>query len=212
MIMINQLRSVFLLPVVFAMSASFCLAQAGQTTRIEENDPSITYSGNWYTNESRNNSGGSAALTNSTGARAVVTFTGTAITWIGVGDRWNGLATVTIDGQPLKIDSWADTTVYQKVLYTVNGLSIGPHKLSLEINHERGPNGQGSWVWVDAFDVQNGSGVAGGLPAATVGRIENDNPLVTYTGIWYSNTLAVHSGRTAALAVGAACSGHPACN
>src|ERR1041385_4450317 len=109
MIMIYRLRNLFLLPVVFALSAPFCLAQTGRMTRIEEGDPSITYSGNWYTNGNVNNSGGSAAWTNPPGARAVVTFTGTAINWIGVGDRWNGLATVTIDGQPLKIDSWAGT-------------------------------------------------------------------------------------------------------
>ena len=89
------------------------------------------------------------------------------------------------------------------MLFTVSGLSIGPHKLSIEINHERGPNGEGSWVWLDAFDVQEGAGVAGGLPAATVGRIENDNPGVTYTGIWYPNMHAMHSGGTAVLAVGA---------
>jgi hypothetical protein len=170
-------------------------------TRIQEDDPSITYSGNWYTNGSSGNSGSGAALTNATGARAVVTFTGSAISWIGVADRWNGLATVTIDGQPRKVDGWAETTRYQAVLFTVSGLSIGPHKLSIEINHERGPYGEGSWVWLDAFDIENGGGVAG-LPAATVGRIENDNPAVTYYGIWYSNIHSVHSGGTAVLAVG----------
>jgi hypothetical protein len=201
--MICSLRSCFLLLVVFGVSASFCLAQAGPVTRIEQDDPSITYSGHWYKNETPGNSGGSATLTNATGARAVVTFTGRAISWIGVADRWNGLATVTLDGQPRKIDGWAATTRYQTVLFTVSGLSIGPHKLSIEINHERGPNGEGSWVWIDAFDVQDGAGVSGGLPAATVGRIENDNPAVTYTGIWYPNMHPMHSGGTAVLAVGA---------
>jgi len=196
-----RLRNLFILPFVFAISASFCMAQTGAITRIEETDPSIVYSGNWYTNSSTGNSGGGAALTNATGARAVVTFTGRAITWIGVADRWNGLATVTVDGQPYKIDGWGATTHYQAVMFTVNGLAPGPHKLSIEINHERGPNGEGSWVWIDAFDVQDGGAVAGGLPAATVGHIENDNPAVTYTGIWYSNVNSVLSGGTAVLAV-----------
>ena len=200
--MICSLRNFFLLPVVLALSASFCLAQTGQITRIQEDDPSITYSGNWYKNVSPGNSGSGAALTNATGARAVVTFTGRAISWIGVADRWNGLATVILDGQPRKIDGWAENTRYQAMLFTVSGLSIGPHKLSIEINHERGPNGEGSWVWLDAFDIQEGGGVVG-LPAATVGRIENDNPAVTYTGIWYPNMNPVHSGGTAVLAVGA---------
>jgi hypothetical protein len=201
--MMCSLRSVFILPVLLAISASFCLAQTGPVTRIQEDDPSIVYSGNWYKNVSSSNSGSSAALTNATGARAVVTFTGRGISWIGVADRWNGLATVTLDGLPRKIDGWGATTRYQAVMFTVSGLSIGAHKLSIEISHERGPNGEGSWVWLDAFDVQDGAGVPGGLPAATVGRIEDDNPAVTYTGIWYPNLHPMHSGGTAVLAVGA---------
>src|SRR6267378_2302682 len=173
--MICRLRSFFLLLIVFVVSAPFSRAQQGGTTRIEETDPSITYSGTWFTNGGENNSGGSAALTNSTGARAVVTFTGTGISWIGVGDRWNGLATVTLDGQPSKVDGWAETTAYQMVLYSISGLSVGPHKLSIEINHERGPNGEGSWVWIDAFDIQNGKGLSGGVPT--------DKPLP----FWISN-------------------------
>src|SRR6266850_1483513 len=101
--MICRLRSFYLLLVVFAVSAPFTMAQSAGTTRIEETDPSITYSGTWFTNGAEGNSGSSAALTNSTGARAVVTFTGTGISWIGVGDRWNGLATVTFDGRPSRV-------------------------------------------------------------------------------------------------------------
>jgi len=201
--MIRCLRTFFLLLILFMVSASFSIAQSGGVARVEETDPSITYSGTWYTNGSEANSGGSAALTNVAGAQAVVTFTGTGISWIGVGDRWNGLANITLDGQPYTIDGWADSTHYQQVFFTVNGLSSGSHKLSIEVPHQRGPNGEGAWVWIDAFDIQNGGGVSGGIPAATVGRIENDNPALTYTGIWYRNDHPMHSGGSAVLAVGA---------
>lgn len=196
------LRNICLLPAVVAITASLSFAQTGSITRIEENNPSIAYSGNWYTNTGAGNSGGSAALTNATGARAVVTFTGRGISWIGVGDQWNGLATVNVDGQPYKVDGYAPTTRYQMVLFTVNGLALGPHKLSIEVNHDRGPNAEGSWVWIDAFDIEDGAGVAGGLAAASVGRVENDNPAVTYAGNWYSNVHSMHSGGSAVLASG----------
>src|SRR5205823_4239628 len=39
--------------------------------------------------------------------------------------------------------------------------------------------------------------VAGGLPAATAGRIENDNPAITYTGVWNLNANPGHSGGSA---------------
>jgi hypothetical protein len=198
--MISRLRSVFLLPVALAMSASLSMAQTGTLTRIEQDNPSVTYSGNWYTNGSAGNSGGGAALTNSAGSRASVNFTGTAISWLGVMDPWNGLATVTIDGQPARVDSFGAMTTYQAVLFSVGGLSIGPHTLTIEVTHERGPNGRGSWVWIDAFDVSDGAGVTG-TPTA-VGRLEEGDPSLIYTGIWYSHVSGMHSGGSAALAVG----------
>ena len=218
--MICSLRSVFLLPVVVAVGASFCLAQTGSITRIEENDASIAYSGLWFRHANPSHSGGSAMTSNDEGARAVVTFTGTGISWTGLVDEWSGLADVVIDGRPFTVnssnsESWL--TRYQVVWFTVSGLANGPHKLSIEVRDERSlPGHKGmstpprvanhyylrAWISLDVFYVQDGMGVAGGLPAATAGRIENDNPALTYTGIWNLNASAMHSGGTAVLAMG----------
>jgi hypothetical protein len=198
--MICSVRSFFLLVLVLAVSVSFGLAQTVPVTRIQEDDPSISYSGTWYQNLNVNDSGGSAVLTNHPGARAVVSFTGTGISWIGEGDTYNGVATITLDGQQQNVQEWAAVTIYQKVVFTVSGLAAGPHKLSIEVIDQRGLSNQGAWVWLDAFDIQQGAGVAGGLPAATSGRIENDNPHITYTGVWDVNINPMHSGGSAALA------------
>ena len=212
-----SLRNVFLLPVVIAVGASFCLAQTGSITRIEENDASITYIGDWNRHVHTSHSGGAAMLTNQMGARAVVSFVGTGISWIGVSDSFNGPATVTIDGQAAQVKSYAPETHFQAALFTVTGLSNGPHKLSIEIKYEphsaestepypttptivNNHDAERAWIYVDAFDVYDGMGVAGGLPAAT-GRIENDNPAVTYTGFWNLNASPIHSGGTAVQAV-----------
>ena len=193
------LRRYFLLAVGMAVCASLAHAQTGTTTRIEENDKSIAYSGNWYTNGSPLNSGGSAALTNAIGATAVVTFTGTGITWIGVLDPWSGMATVYLDGTRNTVDTYGSSTFYQQALFKVRGLANGPHTLSIEVTHVRDPNAMGSWVWIDGFDVENGSGVTGGV-TATTGRIEQNSPALTYTGVWFPNTSAVQSGGSAVLA------------
>ena len=198
--MICSLRNFFLLVVVLALSASFCLAQTGPITRIEQDDPSIAYSGIWYPNLNVNDSGGSAVLTNHPGARAVVSFTGTGISWIGEGDTYNGVALITLDGQQQNVQEWAAATTYQKAVFTVSGLAAGPHKLSIEVIDQRGLSNLGAWVWLDAFDILQGAGVAGGLPPATAGRIENDNPNLTYTGVWNVNINPIHSGGSAALA------------
>ena len=46
------LRNFLFLPVALAVCASFSVAQSGAITRVEQNDPSITYSGTWYSNDS----------------------------------------------------------------------------------------------------------------------------------------------------------------
>jgi hypothetical protein len=193
------LRNYVFLPVAIALSASLTHAQTGTTTRIEETDKSILYTGTWYTNGDALNSGGSSALTNAKGATAVVTFTGTGITWIGVLDPYSGLATVYLDGTINTVDTYGVTTLYQQPLFKVSGLTSGPHTLSIIVPHVRDPNGMGSWVWIDAFDIENGVGVPGGFTAAP-GRAEQNNPAVTYTGTWLPNTSGALSGGSAVLA------------
>jgi hypothetical protein len=176
------------------------LAAVAQT-RIEQNDPAILYSGNWYTNDGAANTGGHAVLTNTKGARASITFNGTGIAWIGVSDAYAGLATVYLDGAMQVVNTYNPISQYQKVLFRASGLAPGPHTLSIEVTHERGPGTDGSWVWIDAFDI-DGTPVAGGVSAGT-GRIEQNNPAMTYTGRWYANNRAALSGGAAALATDA---------
>jgi hypothetical protein len=180
-------------------SAVPAFAQTPSLTRIEQDDRSVVYSGNWYSNDSANHSGAKAALTNTRGARATVTFDGTGIRWIGVMDGWSGLATVLLDGSMTIVNSFAAAGEYQHVLYSATGLPKGPHTLSIEVMHERGEGTDGSWVWIDAFDVENGSGLPGGIHVDT-GRVEENHPALVYFGRWYSNRNPGHSDGGAVMA------------
>src|SRR5258706_2307468 len=192
--------------VLVSVALSWCVsplqAQTGSTTRIEDNDPSVVYTGNWYSNAASPNSGGHAMLTNALDARVAVTFTGKGISWIGVADPWSGFARVYLDGVLNTVDTYAGSTVYQKVLFTARGLAAGPHTLSIEVMHTRDVNGSGSWVWIDGFDIEDGSGVSGGISAPT-GRTEQNDPSVNYNGTWYLNTNPVQSGAPTVLAADA---------
>jgi hypothetical protein len=189
-----------ILIVVSALAASSSQAAFAQT-RIEQNDPAVVYSGNWYTNDSAANTGGHATLTNTKGARASITFNGTGIAWIGVADAYAGLATVYLDGSMQVINTYNPISQYQRVLFQANGLAPGLHTFSIEVTHERGPGTDGSWVWIDAFDIA-GTPVAGSISAGT-GRIEQNNAAMTYVGHWYANNNPMLSGGSAALAVDA---------
>ena len=118
-------------------------------------------------------------------------------------DGWAGLATVYLDGAMKVVDTYSGNSEYQKPLFVAKGLGDGPHTLSIEVTHERGANTDGSWVWIDAFDIDDGAAIPGGVTAG-MGRIEENNPAVTYFGRWYPNSNPSHSGGGAVLATDAA--------
>ena len=183
-------------------SATSAFAQGGSFTRLEQDDRSVVYSGNWYANDRPEHSGGHAALTNTRGARVTVTFDGTGIRWIGVKDGWSGLATASLDGSMTLVNSYDAGGGYQRVVFSATGLARGPHTLSIEVMHERAAGTDGSWVWIDAFDIENGSGLPGGIPVGT-GRVEENNPALVYFGRWHTNVNPAHSGGSAVMATDA---------
>src|SRR5258707_25345 len=109
----------------------FCPAQT--ITRVEQNDPAVTYSGTWYTNTSPSNSGSLAALATDQDSIAALTFNGTGITWIGVKDPGAGMAWVNLDGTTAVIDTYAASTLYQQPLFSVHGLAPGQHTIFINV-------------------------------------------------------------------------------
>ena len=196
------LRAFCALSVLGLFAAPCAFAQGGSITRIEQDDPSISYSGNWYSNETPLHSGGMAALTNAPGARVTLSFTGSGITWVGVVDAYSGLATVYVDGHMTIVDSYADPAEYQHAVYAIHGLSSDTHTLTIEVTHERAGKTEGSWVWLDAFDIENGKPLPSGVTAGS-GRVEENNPALVFTGRWYPNANPDHSGGGAVLATDA---------
>jgi hypothetical protein len=182
--------------------ASLCSGQQLTVTRIEQDNPSIVYTGMWYPNSETPNSAQSATLTNAIGATVALSFTGTGVTWIGPLDPYSGIAVVYLDGVQSSVDTYGPTTLYQQPLFSVHGLAAATHTLSIEVPHVRDGETMGSWIWIDAFDIENGAGIVGGV-SAPAGKIQQNNPSVTYSGNWYLNTNPIMSGGTAALAMDA---------
>jgi hypothetical protein len=109
---------------------------------------------------------------------------------------------VYVDGAMTLVDTYARVGAYQRVIFSKRGLAAGTHTISIEVMHERGPSTEGSWVWIDAFEIEGGTPVPGGI-TATAGRVEDTNASLVYSGRWYSNSSGVHSGGTAVLAMDA---------
>ena len=88
------------------------------------------------------------------GARASLSFTGSGVSWIAYRDEWSGVARVYIDGDlKTTVDNYLSPSRTGVAVYSIGGLSPGPHTITIEATGSRNSSAQGSWVWVDAFDV-----------------------------------------------------------
>jgi len=187
---------------LLALNVSLCLAQTptGTTTRVEENDPSITYGGTWIPDNLGDHSAGKAILSNQSGARVSLTFTGTGISWIGTAAFNRGVARVFLDGTVNIVDTYSDTFHDQQTLFVAKGLSPGVHTLVIETTQMKNTNAEGSGIGIDAFEIQNGAPVTG-MAVANPGYIEQNSPAVTYSGSWYTNNTDRASGASSVLAM-----------
>ena len=177
---------------------------AQTVTRFEQNDPRITYTGTWYPNTNSLESGGSALLANLKGSQAVVIFNGTGITWVGASDYYSGMCYLTLDGVPISVDTSnpSGATIYQQRLFTVRGLTAGLHRMTIEVIHSHDASTNASWIWVDAFDIENGS-LVGGTMAAGAGLVEQTDVAANYSGHWFQNAGGQYSGGSVNLVVDA---------
>ena len=149
-------------PVLLALlSCSWLWAQAPPVsvvpsgpTRVEESDPSVVYTGVWYTQRRSDLSGGSFVESPFPISTASLTFNGTGVSWIGFKAAWGGIAQVYLDGAPqAMVDTYAPTDQVQAVMYTATGLAPGLHTITIKVTGTWNPAGCCSWVVVDAFDV-----------------------------------------------------------
>jgi hypothetical protein len=127
-------------------------------TRVEQNDPAVHYTGSWVTQDSSlltSYSGGSAAESSVAGAQASLTFTGTAVSWIGYRDTFSGIADVYLDGNKVAtVDTYGTLPQSQVTIYSATGLAPVSHTFSISVNGSHNLLSLGSEIWVDAFDVQ----------------------------------------------------------
>jgi len=102
-------------------------------------------------------SGGTAGTTDVAGATAVFTFTGSAVSWIGLKCNVCGIAQVSIDGgPPIAVDT-AGTAVPgspgfgPQAVFSASNFAPGPHTLVITVTGTT--TSGGAHIAVDAFDV-----------------------------------------------------------
>jgi hypothetical protein len=158
--------------------------------RVEDSSGQVTFNGSWTRGDSSWGwSGGTAMQSATPGASASITFTGTSIRWIGARGRGMGIATVSIDGGPPKdLSLFArPTDEIHTPIVTISDLGPGQHMLTITVTGRPDPQGQGSLVVVDAFDID---------PGTTVSHWQDTNPGYQWSGAWSKSSVAYNFSGT----------------
>ena len=137
----------------------------------DDASPALTYSGTWtHANSSSSFTNGDFDSTESystqTGASVSVTFTGTAVQWIGPKDNNGGIADVSIDGSPAgTVDTYsAAGKEFQQVLFSKTGLSAGSHTLTITVSGQQDAASSADTIVIDAINVPTAAQLAGFFP------------------------------------------------
>src|SRR5438477_122764 len=140
------------------------------TTRSEES--AATEIGFWtsYGAETGSFSGGTIVASNVIASTAIFSFTGTAVSWIGVKCNVCGIALVSIDGGvPTTVNTAgpnAPGSLTSESVFSASGLAATSHMITIAVTGMSSSGGR--YVAVDAFDVTAGSGTSPLLPTVVL--------------------------------------------
>jgi hypothetical protein len=152
---------------------------------VEESDPRVVYHGLWATLAWAPASGGTLRHATVIGSTVEVHFTGPSVAWIGPRYSQYGIAEVFLDGvsQGL-VDQYSPVAVTSDVIWFADGLTDGPHRLTIKVRGERNPASGGTFVMVDRIAA----------PEVRVPRFEETDARVNRVGAWSAVEDASASG------------------
>jgi hypothetical protein len=115
------------------------------------------YTGNWsYATGSPGKYQGDDHFSDTTGATARITVTGTRIVLYGSKAPWHGIATLSIDGAaPTTVDYYAAARQDNVALYTSPSLTAGSHTVVLTVTGTRNPAATDLVVTIDRIVANN---------------------------------------------------------
>ncbi|MFJ2865595.1 ricin-type beta-trefoil lectin domain protein [Kitasatospora sp. NPDC087314] len=127
----------------------------GAATCTDDSSAAIGYSGGWDSSGSAGCGSGLDHWSNSTGATADFTFTGTELTYYGSQTPDNGIAALSIDGAPaVDVNLYAPVKRLGLPLYTSPVLAAGTHRVTVTVSGRKDPRSTGGYVSLDAFAVR----------------------------------------------------------
>lgn len=119
----------------------------------QENNGAVVYTGAWRPGALSGAYGGSVRHAETSGSKAIYSFTGAYVSWVSTRARNGGKAEVWLDGARVAtVDLYADSTQTRQAVFT-RAVPDGAHKLEIRVLGTRNASSSGTRVDVDAFVV-----------------------------------------------------------
>jgi uncharacterized protein YkwD len=162
------------------------------TTRFEQDDSRLAYTGTWNNSSSTYYSGGSYAYVNG-GASVTCTFSGTYLSYVTKKSPACGYVNITLDGgTPVSVDLYNGTTLYRQSVWNTGILANGTHTVKLEWAGVRRAAATACNISLDAFDITGTLDGTTGVP--TTSRYQQTESRIVYAGTWGTFSTASASG------------------
>lgn len=125
-----------------------------RSTRYENTKDNFSYSQGWKHINNPASSALNIHASNIPGSKAEFYFVGEQVTWYGPASEKYGMANIYLDGVLTgKVDQYESETKRFVPIYTINGLSPGPHVLTIEVIDDKNKNASDYFIAIDALDV-----------------------------------------------------------
>ncbi|MEY9892475.1 hypothetical protein ABIA31_006152 [Catenulispora sp. MAP5-51] len=130
-------------------------AGTGAPTRID--DTAASYTGSWGNAGCAGCYGGANHYTNSTGAAASTTVTGSTISVFASQTSDNGIAAVSIDGGPaVNVNLYTPgSAVFGQLVFTSPRLTYGSHTVTITCTGQSDPRSSGTYVSLDSYTASS---------------------------------------------------------
>lgn len=126
-------------------------AKTAEVKTYDESNSKIGYKGKWTRADHAKYLGGHVRFASRSGSYATMTFTGSAVSWIGPVGSTRGKAKVYIDGKHVKtVDTWARSFQPARVLFKTEWAEVGEHRITVWVVGTKGH----PVVAIDAFVVK----------------------------------------------------------
>ncbi|HET6498927.1 MAG TPA: hypothetical protein VFH17_07750, partial [Coriobacteriia bacterium] len=157
---------------------------------FEENAPEVRTAGRWVSGTSGAYSGGGYVYSATAGSTLRMSFTGTAIAWVGPKAPSYGRAEVWLNGvRQATLSQYATGTALGQTIWETSGLEERLHTLTIRVLGTREAAASGSLVVVDALRVR------APVPPDAITVLEENSAAVTRAGVWTVSSNSMFSGR-----------------